>query len=333
MSAFADGATWITPTFNPALEQALVDKLSRVGACSGAFGVLEAVAILLGLIQNSLTPSLPAATLALIVADHGFATGAPNAVSATAQALAALREDRLPLAPLARVHEAALRVVYASGAETAPSSEPLAVQRVRVTADARLGPAMRSEEAHAAVRLGMREGDRFAGAATVCAGVGAGADLGAALVLGALTQRDPAEFASGDDGAHALLESIRARHAALWTSGAARDPVEVLAAVGGLEVAVLAGVVLGAAARRRVVLVDGMAAVAAFQVASRVAPYVADYCIPVRSHSRRSLAAALELCRPALPSGLDFDAMDGTAGVLALSMLRSATALLATRVA
>jgi len=322
--------TLIPPTWNPAHEKALSDKLAASASRGGAFGMLEALATLLGLIQNSLSPRIATVPVALVTADHGFATAERSAVPRTADTLAALRGGRLPLAALARVHDAALEVVHASGAERPPERGTTgATALVSRTADARRGPAMTSAQAQAALRHGMREGERADGGAIVCAGWGAGAATGAALVLGALTQRDPGVFMADDGEARACAEAVRERHAALWEPGAARDPLDVLAALGGLEVGTLAGLMLGAAARRQAVLVDGIAALAAAHVAMRIAPYVGDYCIPVRSRAGRGVDAALSLWRPALPAALELDATDGTAGVLALPVLRSAAALLA----
>jgi nicotinate-nucleotide--dimethylbenzimidazole phosphoribosyltransferase len=321
--------TLIPPTWNPALAEALAARMASLATRGGAFGILEALATLLGMIQNSLAPRIATVPVAFVAADHGFAAAQPGGAPRTADTIAALRAGRLPLAALARVHDATLEIVHASGADRPleiGGSPPVLVNR---TADARLGPAMTSAQAHAALRQGMREGERAQGGAIVCAGWGTGAATGAALVLGALTQRDPLEFIADADEARACAAAVRERHSVLWQAGAARDPVDVLAALGGYETGTLAGVILGAAARRQAVLVDGMAALAAVHVAMRIAPYVGDYCIPVRSRPGRGVDAALALWRPALPSALELDAIDGTAGVLALPVLRSAAALLA----
>ena len=329
--ASAEAGALIAPTFNPSLEHALSDKMARIAATGGAFGMLEALAIVLGMVQNSLVPSLPRASLALVVADHGFALADGSAMQAPSASVDAVRQERLPLVALASQHEVTLHVIYASGSEPVAARAEPTLQRVRATADARADAAMTAEQANAALRQGVRESERIGGGAIVCAALGAGSDVGAALALGALAQRDPADFAAGSGDAAAVVSAVRERHAALWKSAAARDPLEVLAALGGFETATLAGLMLGAAARRRLVLVDGLAALAALQVATRIAPYVADYCVPVRSHARRGLVAALDLCRPAMPAPLEIDAMDGTGGVLAVPILRSAAALLATR--
>jgi len=320
--------TLIPPTWNPALAEALASRLSSIAGPGGSFGMLEALATLLGMIQNSLAPQIGTVRVAFIVADHGFAPVAAGGAPQAADTLAALRAGRLPLAALARTHDAAIEVLLASGAEPPFAMAGSAAGLAGKTADARVGPAMTTRQANAALRQGMREGQRAQGGAIICAGWGAGTATGAALVLGALTQRDPGEFMADDRESRTCAEAVRDRHRVLWQPGAARDPLDVLAALGGLEVATLAGLMLGAAERRHAVLVDGMAALAAVHVAMRIAPYVGDYCIPVRSRSGRAVDAALALWRPALPSALELDAMEGTAGVLALPVLRSAAALL-----
>jgi nicotinate-nucleotide--dimethylbenzimidazole phosphoribosyltransferase len=57
------------------------------------------------------------------------------------------------------------------------------------------------------------------------------------------------------------------------------DPLGVLAAVGGLEIAGIAGLILGAAADRRPLLLDGLIATAGALVAVRLAPAAIDYLI------------------------------------------------------
>jgi nicotinate-nucleotide--dimethylbenzimidazole phosphoribosyltransferase len=320
--------TLIPPTWNPALAEALAARMESLVSRGGAFGMLEALATLLGMIQNSLAPRIATVPVAFVAADHGFASTPASGATRTADTIAALRDGRLPLATLARVHDAAIEIVHASGADRPLEIGGSSAMLVNRTADARLGPAMTPAQAHAALRQGMREGERAQGGAIVCAGWGAGAASSGALVLGALTQRDPLEFIAEDGEPRECAAAVRERHRALWQAGAARDPVDVLAALGGYETGTLAGVILGAAARRQAVLVDGIAALAAVHVAMRVAPYIGDYCIPVRSRGGRGVDAALALWRPALPSALELDAIDGTAGVLALPVLRSAAALL-----
>jgi nicotinate-nucleotide--dimethylbenzimidazole phosphoribosyltransferase len=105
------------------------------------------------------------------------------------------------------------------------------------------------------------------------------------------------------------------------------DPLGVLAALGGFEHAGLVGVTLGAAARRAVVVVDGLAAVAAALVAVRLCPAARDYLVAGHASvepGQRAALAALDL-RPLLD--LDLRLGEGTGGVLALHLLDAAVRL------
>jgi nicotinate-nucleotide--dimethylbenzimidazole phosphoribosyltransferase len=107
-----------------------------------------------------------------------------------------------------------------------------------------------------------------------------------------------------------------------------REPVEVLAAFGGFEIAMMVGVMLVAASKRHMLMIDGMAACAALMLAARIATPVTDYCVFCRSHSHRGLDAALHLFRASALLELGMDSIDGTGGALAWPLVRSAAALL-----
>jgi nicotinate-nucleotide--dimethylbenzimidazole phosphoribosyltransferase len=107
------------------------------------------------------------------------------------------------------------------------------------------------------------------------------------------------------------------------------DPVGVLAAVGGFEVAVLTGVCLGGAATRCVVLLDGFVTGAAALVAARLAPAAAGFM--VASHRSPEPGHALVLAdlglRPLLDLGLRLG--EGSGAALALPLVSAALAILA----
>jgi nicotinate-nucleotide--dimethylbenzimidazole phosphoribosyltransferase len=107
------------------------------------------------------------------------------------------------------------------------------------------------------------------------------------------------------------------------------DPVDVLAALGGFEIGLLAGVALGAAAERVAVVLDGFIVTAAALVAARLEPAVADYLVaghlsPEPGHRIGLDALGLE---PLLD--LELRLGEGTGAALALPLLRAALALLA----
>ncbi len=106
------------------------------------------------------------------------------------------------------------------------------------------------------------------------------------------------------------------------------DPVEVLAAFGGFEIAMMVGVMLVAASKRHLIMVDGMAACAALLIASRIAESVTDYCVFCRSHGHHGLDQALALFHASALLELGMDSTDGTGATLAWPLVRSAAALL-----
>jgi nicotinate-nucleotide--dimethylbenzimidazole phosphoribosyltransferase len=119
-----------------------------------------------------------------------------------------------------------------------------------------------------------------------------------------------------------VLQGAQARHKDVV------DPVEVLAAFGGFEVAMMVGVMLVAGSKRHLIMVDGIAACAALMVASRIAAAVTDYCVFCRSHSQTGLDHALAQFEASALLELGMESTDGTGATLAWPLVRSAAALL-----
>ncbi len=324
----------IPPTDNPVLERVLRARLEQRRALCGSLGALEAIALRLGLIQNAESPSFPSGRIIVFAADHGLAVddiGGP-APRSTAATVAALLDESLPLAAFARLHGLELTVVDSGVAESLkPGPHLLARKIAHGTRNSRVGVAMSTEQAHAAIRAGMEIGHKLGGSAVACAGIGSGATESAALLLSCMSGAPLRELVDSRPSlaealrAHRLrvLEDARNRH------GHREDPVELLAAVGGFEAAMMAGLMLAAASRRRLIIVDGLAACAALLVASEIAPAVPDYCVYVRSNPLPAFVNALALFGNPAPLEFGFDALDGTGATLAWPVLRSAAALLA----
>lgn len=324
----------IPPTANAVLERNLRAKIEDRRGANGSFGELAQLAVRIGLLQKSETPSLSSARLVVFAADHGLAVddiGAPSS-RATVTAVLRLMDESTPLVAIARAQGIELTVVDSGVAETLTPHPRLLHRKIaHGTRNSRLGAAMTTEQAHAAMRAGMEIGHSLGGDAVACAGIGSGSPQSAALVMACMSGAplgeliDPAATSAEALRNHLLrvLDEARNRH------GHLDDPVELLAAVGGFEVAMMTGLMLAGASRRRLVLADGMAACAALMVASAIAPAVPDYCVCTRSNPAPALANALELlgAKPAFDLGID--AVDGTGATLAWPLLRSAAALVA----
>jgi len=329
----------VSPTANPLLERALAEKLQRRSEAGGSLGELEPLAVRLGLMQNTLKPRFRDPQLLVFAADHGLAVdgivpgGDANGPLArpTSETARRLLANQLPLTVFARAQQLEVTVVDCGIAQAVAAHDRLLVRKIaHGTRNTRVTAAMSLEQAHAAIRAGMEIGDQLRGNAAVLAGIGVGAHESASLVLARLTDSPVRDLVVSDPHMDAgylahltlLMQAAQARHREVT------EPIEVLAAFGGFEVAVMVGVILMAASKRHLLIVDGVPACAALMVAARIAQPVTDYCVFCRSHGHRGLDQALALFRASALLELGMQATDGTGATLAWPMLKSAAALL-----
>lgn len=324
----------ISPTTHPELERELRARLEQRGQVAGPMGQLEPLAVRLGLIQASLSPRFREPTLVVFAADHGLAVdGLPLLHGRTTRehALLALQQ-RLPCSALARGQGMELCVVDCGIAEpVSPLPRLFARKIAHGTRNARVGPAMSPEQAHAGVRVGMEVADNLPGNVLACAGLGQGSWEAAALMLSRLAGLPVRDFVvSGPDMHQAELDHLLVvLHGAQARHREAIEPMDVLAAFGGFEIAVMVGAMLVAASKRHLILVDGLAACAALKVAAMIAPPVTDYAVFCRSTRHRGLDEAFTLFHATALLDLGLESGDGCGAAMAWPLVRGASALLA----
>jgi nicotinate-nucleotide--dimethylbenzimidazole phosphoribosyltransferase len=303
----------------------------------GSLGELEALVCRIAAARGTVSPGRLPAALVLAVGDHGYARRGVSAYpqEVTGQMLAAFAAGGAAIDVLAR--ETGLRLVVVDAGVLEPVEHP-EIRALRLgagTADATEEPAMSREQAVAGILAGAAIADEVAadGFGILATGdMGIGNTTAAAALSAALLPAEP-EAACGrgtgvdDTGLRRKIEAVRAALAANRPDPA--DPVGVLAAVGGFELAVLTGVCLGAAAARCVVLLDGFVTGAAALVAARLAPAAAGFM--VASHRSPEPGHALVLAdlglRPLLDLGLRLG--EGSGAALALPLVSAALAILA----
>jgi nicotinate-nucleotide--dimethylbenzimidazole phosphoribosyltransferase len=329
----ASASSLIAPTANPLLERALRDKLARRGETIGSLGELEPLAIRIGLIQNTLKPRLRDPQLVLFASDNGLAVeGLPTPPGhGTADRVWQALKGQLPASVFASIQGMNLSVVDAGVAERLNPHERLLMRKIaHGTRNARVGPSMSVDQAHAAIRAGMEIGQSLPGNVLACAGIGVGGHESAAMILSRLTGAPVRELLSS--GPHMdpqlLTHLLVVTQAAQGRHRDVTDPVEVLAAFGGFDIAMMVGAMLVAAGRRHLVMVDGLPACAALMVAARIATPVTDYCVFCRSHGHQGLDYALNLFHASALLELGMESSDGTGATLAWPLLRAAASLL-----
>jgi nicotinate-nucleotide--dimethylbenzimidazole phosphoribosyltransferase len=319
--------------------------LDRLTKPPGSLGRLEAIAVQLAGITGRADATTRPRTIVVAAADHGVAARNVSAYPSevTRQMVANFLAGGAAISVLARLIGASLVVVDAGVAGLRPSGgrEPRpapdvrfrSLGRERGTADLSVGPAMSRAEALDAVDTGLALAADLAERRTALIAVGEmgiGNTTAAAALTAVLCGARPEVVTGTGTG---LDEAGRRHKVAIVERALAvnrpdpADPLGVLAAVGGLEIAVLVGVLLGAAAARVPVVLDGFITGAAALVAAGLAPDVAGRLIAGHRSAEPGHAVALERLglRPLLD--LELRLGEGTGAALALGLLDAAVAL------
>jgi nicotinate-nucleotide--dimethylbenzimidazole phosphoribosyltransferase len=303
----------------------------------GSLGVLEEVSVrLAGIAGTSPAPYPRRAAVAVFAADHGVvASGVtPWPQEVTTAMVENFRAGGAAVNVLARQAGADVVVVDIGVASDVKEDDVVWARKVRPgTADLSVGPAMTRAEAAAAVGTGVRVAEELvrAGYDVVATGdMGIGNTTASACLIAHLAGRPAAEITGRGTG---IDDAMLAHKTAVVGDAVARvpagaDALDVLAEVGGLEHAGLAGLLLGAAAHRVPVVLDGVIAGAAALVAQALAPAVVDHCFAGHRSVEPGHAAALAALglRPLVD--LDLRLGEGSGAVLALPLVRSAAAVL-----
>jgi nicotinate-nucleotide--dimethylbenzimidazole phosphoribosyltransferase len=205
----------------------------------------------------------------------------------------------------------------------------------RGTANLAVEPAMTLDEARAALDVGasVAAGAVAGGARALVTGeMGIGNTTPAAALIAACTGL-PAATVTGrgtgiDDATLALKVGVVERALARFRNEGEDDALALLASLGGLEIAALAGFIVGGAAERVPVIVDGVIALSALAVAARLAPAALPYCIAGHRSTEPGATAALEHLRIEPVLDLELRLGEGSGACLALTVVQAAAKVL-----
>lgn len=270
-----------------ALRKALQEKIDAKTKPLGALGRLEALALQIGLVQQTLTPKLTHPCMLLFAADHGIAREgvSPYPQEVTAQMVQNFVSGGAAINVFCRQHGIAIDVVDA-GVNADLSALPILHRKIAMGTRSFLKePAMSATEFEAAMRCGQALVDDKAALGCNVIGfgeMGIGNTSSAALVfslLAGVPLNDCIGRGTGldDEGLErkrSLLNRACSAHAV-----DAKSPQEVLRVFGGFELVMICGAMLRAAEKRMLILVDGFIVTAALVAASRISPGLLDFAI------------------------------------------------------
>lgn len=320
-----------------AAEVAARARLDRLTKPRGSLGRLEELAIALAGITGDPCPRLPRKTVVVMVADHGVAAEGVSAYpqAVTAQMVANFLAGGAAINVLARRAGARVAIVDVGVATDLPAHPGLISRKVaRGTRNLAAEPAMTDAEALAAIAVGVEVVAREAelGLDLVATGeMGIANTTASSAIVAAITGHSAAEVTgrgTGIDDAGLAHKVAVVERALAMKPPRADDPLAVLAAVGGLEIAGLVGVILGAADRRIPVLLDGFISGAAALIATELCPAARGYL--VAAHRSVEVGHAIVLERMALAPFLEFDLRlgEGTGAALLMPTVDAALAVL-----
>jgi nicotinate-nucleotide--dimethylbenzimidazole phosphoribosyltransferase len=318
-----------------ALEPALRARVDGKAKPPGSLGRIEDLAVQLGLIRNSLAPKVERVVLLVFAGDHGLTEEGVSRypASVTAAMVATFLAGRASVNAFAAAAGVEVRVVDAGVAADLPAHPDLIAAKIRAgTRNATREPALTRMEVDTALARGaeLAASAIMAGADAIAIGeMGIGNTASAALIMHRLAPAALDECVGAGAGQdEAGMARKRAALARAASRSAATHPHEVLSEFGGCEIVMMAGAVLGAAAQRRPILVDGFIASAAALAAIRLEGAARDYCVFAHRSAERGHARLLEAVDAQPLLALDMRLGEGTGAVLAAPLLRAAARLL-----
>ncbi|MEZ0538712.1 nicotinate-nucleotide--dimethylbenzimidazole phosphoribosyltransferase [Fibrella arboris] len=329
-------------SLNRSLEPRLRHLIDQKTKPVGSLGQLESLALQIGLIQQTQSPVLINPHILVFAADHGIATEGVSAYPAevTYQMVhnfirggAAINVFTRQLGLQLVVCDVGVRGTFESTVATGPGSSFVKFKVQPGTHNMRHQPAMSTDDTEAAMDAGrlLVDGVHHRGCNVVGFGeMGIGNSSSAALLMHRLLHLPLSQCVGRGTGladgqlAHKLtvLTEVADRYAALT------DPMAILSAMGGFELAALAGGMLRAAENGMLILVDGFMATAALLVARALDPAVLDYCVFTHQSAEAGHQWMLDHlnARPLLT--LDLRLGEGTGCALAYPLVQAAVAML-----
>lgn len=324
----------ILPLDDESLRRRVQSQIDAKTKPLGSLGRLETLAVQIAMIQGRERPRLEAPQLVVFAADHGIVRQGISAFPSevTWQMVENFLSGGAAVSVLARLHDIELTVMDCGVNHDFAAAHP---QRIDAkiaygTADSTETTAMTSAQCERALAQGAALVTQLPGNTLLLGEMGIGNTSAAAALMARLTgfsiEQCVGRGTGLDDAGVAQKTAVLRR--ALERHTRAQEPVAVLAALGGFEIATMTGAVLQAAAERRVIVVDGFITTAAVAVATALTPAVLPYC--VFSHCSAESGHARWLSRlgvtPLLDLGLRLG--EGSGAALAWPLLESACRIL-----
>lgn len=302
-----------------------------------SLGRLEDLACQIAAIRGTPVPPLPSKAIVVMAADHGVAEEGVSAYpqEVTGQMLLNFARGGAAINVLARQANARVLVVDMGVAHLPPEVPGIRSHRIEGgTRNFAREPAMSRAQATQAIEIGIRLAAELCAEGITLIGIGEmgiGNTTSASAIAAALTGAAPDAVVGRGTGVDD--ETLRRKAQVVACALAdrapdARDPLAVVSALGGFEIAGLCGVVLGAAAARVPVLMDGFIASTAALIAARLCPAAAGFLIASHTSQEPGHRIVLQALGTVPLLDLQLRLGEGTGAALAMPLIDAALRIL-----
>lgn len=315
-----------------ALNEAIEHKINFKTKPTGALGMLEEIAGKIACIQGTLTPHLKAPHILVFAGDHGLANEGVSAFpqEVTHQMVLNFLGGGAAINVFCRQHDIVLRVVDAGVNFDFGNQEGLIAAKIaKGTASALKGKAMTSDQVLKAIYKGARALTDNVSADCNIIGfgeMGIGNTSSSALIMHYITGLDIETCVGKGTGVNPeqLERKISILNDVIELHGSLEDPIDILSAVGGFEMAEMVGAYLQSAAEKKVIIVDGFIATAAYAVAHLINPLIEEYVIFAHQSDEKGHALFLGALNVEVVLNIGLRLGEGTGSALAYPLIQSA---------
>ena len=313
-----------------ALKLQLLHTINNKTKPLGALGQLEAIALQIGLIQQTLTPSLSQATMLVFAGDHGIAESgvSPYPQAVTAQMVLNFLRGGAAINVFTKQNNMQLRVIDSGVNHHFESNADLIDAKIDMgTRNFLHEPAMTLAQCEQAIEKGAQIADKQVTAGCNVLGFGEMgiANTSSASCLMSVLCDLPIEKCVGrgtglSDAGLAEKKRILAQ-AITFHQLNGEDAMRVLTTFGGFEIAMMVGAMLQAAQKQCTLLVDGFITTSALLVAARLQPNILDYCVFTHCSDESGHKAMLDFLHVKPLLNIDLRLGEGTGAALAYPLV------------
>lgn len=323
----------VSDSLRPALQQKLDGKTKPLGA----LGVLEDLAMQIGLIQQTLAPTLSHPHIVVFAGDHGIAKEGVSAYpqEVTWQMIMNFVQGGAAINVFCKQHGISLSIVDAGVNYDFPEGLHGIINNkiAKGTFNFAQEPAMSVQQVHPCIDAGsdVVKAIQNTGCNVIGFGeMGIGNTSSASVIMSVLCNIPIDQCVGSGTGLseHALQHKTAVLMKAIKKYEIPDDPIKLLAIFGGFEIAQMTGAMLQSAECNMIILVDGFISTTAYLLAHAINPAVKDYCIFCHQSKEKGHSLMFQSIgrRPVL--NLDMRLGEGTGAAVAFPILQSSVAFL-----